>query len=182
LICVLRAKLLRPCGVGTKANQDASYPFLVQSLYRGIFHHYAGEGAVKSCKIGHGSEQVDLCTAAHWPPSRRKETLVLSRSTRSRLNSQLLGAVQSTFRLTEGSGEVEIIRTLLDSTDRRPPSPRRIHYCLLRHPPNTPRSDRRPLEPCRRGRLRPLTYAYVREAELPAIQLAEALVPQVNTA
>jgi len=57
------AKLIRPCGVGTKANQDASYPFLIQSLYRaGFFTHYAGEGAVKSCKIGHGSEQVDLCT------------------------------------------------------------------------------------------------------------------------
>jgi hypothetical protein len=60
------AKLIRPCGVGTKANQDASYPFLVQSLYRaGFFTHYAGEGAVKSCKIGHGGEQVDPLHLPH---------------------------------------------------------------------------------------------------------------------
>jgi hypothetical protein len=56
------AKLVRPCGVGTGHIQDASYPYIVQSLMRaGYFTHYAGEGAVKSSKFCHAGEEVDLC-------------------------------------------------------------------------------------------------------------------------
>ncbi|MEM9064799.1 MAG: hypothetical protein AAGB51_04850 [Planctomycetota bacterium] len=55
------SKLERPVGAGTQANQDASYPFVVQSRYRaGPFVHYAGEGAIKSCKVRVGEEEVDL--------------------------------------------------------------------------------------------------------------------------
>ena len=50
-----------PCGGGTAANQDASYPFLVQSRHRGgPFTHYAGEGSIKSAKVRFGGEEVDL--------------------------------------------------------------------------------------------------------------------------
>ena len=113
------AKLVRPCGVGTKANQDASYPFLVQSLYRsGFFTHYAGEGAVKSCKVGLGSEQVDLCacrTLASY--SSEGETHVVTLDPVTIEFEKVSIKLQSIFRLKEGSGEVEIIRRVLESSD-----------------------------------------------------------------
>ena len=106
------AKLIRPCGVGTKANQDASYPFLVQSLYRaGFFTHYAGEGAVKSCKIGHEGEQVDLCTCRTLASfSEEGNTRIVTLDPVTIEFADFSARVQTIFRLTEGSGEVEIIR------------------------------------------------------------------------
>src|SRR5258705_11071360 len=113
------AKLIRSCGVGTKALQDAYYPFLVQSLYRaGYFTHYAGEGAVKSCKIGHGSEQVDLCTCRTLASfSEESDTRIVTLDPVTIEFADFSVRVQTIFRLTEGSGEVEIIRRILDSTD-----------------------------------------------------------------
>ena len=56
------AKLEWPVGIGTPHVQDCSYPFLIQEKYRaGHFTHYAGEGTVRSAKLIHGSEEVDLC-------------------------------------------------------------------------------------------------------------------------
>ena len=113
------AKLVRPCGVGTKANQDASYPFLVQSLYRaGYFTHYAGEGAVKSCKIGYGSEQVDLCTCRTKASfSEEGDCRIVTLDPVSIEFNGLTVKVQSIFRLWEGTGEIEISRRIIDSTD-----------------------------------------------------------------
>lgn len=56
------AKLEWPIGIGTPHVQDCSYPFLIQEKYRaGYFTHYAGEGTVRSAKIIHNGEEVDLC-------------------------------------------------------------------------------------------------------------------------
>lgn len=56
------AKIQRPVGIGTKHIQDASYPYLIQSMYRaGYFTHYAGEGTIRSCKLTYNGEEVDLC-------------------------------------------------------------------------------------------------------------------------
>ena len=56
------AKLEWPVGIGTKHVQDASYPFLIQEKYRaGYFTHYAGAGTVRSAKLSHNGEEVDLC-------------------------------------------------------------------------------------------------------------------------
>ncbi len=64
------AKLPWPVGIGTAHVQDASYPFLIQEKYRaGYFTHYAGEGTVRSAKICHNGEEIDLClcrTKAHF--------------------------------------------------------------------------------------------------------------------
>ncbi|MCC8066194.1 MAG: hypothetical protein LIO94_03710, partial [Clostridiales bacterium] len=64
------AKLNWPVGIGTPHIQDASYPFLIQEKYRaGYFTHYAGEGTIRSAKICHNGEEVDLClcrTKAHF--------------------------------------------------------------------------------------------------------------------
>ncbi len=140
------AKLVRPCGVGTKHIQDASYPFLVQSLYRaGYFTHYAGEGAVKSCKFGYDGEEVDLCTCRTLASfSEEGDTRVVTLDPVEIEFDEFTIRVQSIFRMTEGTGEIEIIRQ-----DRRHDRPagggrhRRIHHRLLRHDRISRGPDRR---------------------------------------
>lgn len=113
------AKLVRPVGVGTKHLQDASYPFLIQSLYRaGYFTHYAGEGAVKSCKVAYQGEEVDLCACrASAAFSEDGETRVVTLSPVEVEFSHFTVRLQSIFRIREGTGEIEIIRRVLESTD-----------------------------------------------------------------
>ena len=75
------AKLEWPVGIGTKHVQDASYPFLIQEKYRaGYFTHYAGEGTVRSAKLCHNGEEVDLClcrTKAHFSQEGNTRILTL---------------------------------------------------------------------------------------------------------
>jgi hypothetical protein len=179
------AKLVRPCGVGTKHLQDASYPFLVQSLYRaGYFTHYAGEGAVKSCKFRHNGEEVDLCacrTQASF--SEEGDTRIV---TLDAVDIEFAGAtvrVRSEFRFAEGSGEVEIVREIIDTSD--PGAEVTIDeyltgcYGTTEYPEDLT-GVRLTLEGAS-GR-EAIDYAYqCREAEMPGIELAEALIPQVDT-
>ncbi len=179
------AKLVRPCGVGTKANQDASYPFLVQSLYRaGYFTHYAGEGAVKSCKIGHGSEQVDLCTCRTLASfSEEGDTRIVTLDPVTIEFADFSVRVQTIFRLTEGAGEVEIIRSILDSTEVEAEISIDEYitacYGTTEYPEDmtgirlrivgTEKTDS-------------IEYAYqCRESEIENIMSAEAIIPQVDT-
>jgi hypothetical protein len=179
------AKLVRPCGVGTKANQDASYPFLVQSLYRaGFFTHYAGEGAVKSCKIGHGNEQVDLCTCRSRASfSEDGDTRIVSLDP---VTVEFLGCsvqVQSIFRMEEGSGEVEIVRRILSSTD--PEAEFSIdEYITACYGTTEYPEDLTGVRLALTGAdgTEIIDYAYrCREAEMAGVRSAEALVPQVDT-
>lgn len=179
------AKLLRPCGVGTKAMQDASYPFLVQSLYRaGFFTHYAGEGAVKSCKIGHGGEEVDLCacrTRASF--SEDGDTRIVTLDPVTIEFTDFSVKLQSVFRLSEGSGEIEIIRQIVDSTD--PDADIVIDEYITACYGTTEYAE--DLTGMRLSLVGPdsvetIDYAYqCREAEMPDLQCAEALIPQVDT-
>lgn len=179
------AKLVRPVGVGTRANQDASYPFLVQSLYRaGFFTHYAGEGAVKSCKIGLGQEQVDLCTC------RTRATFTQEGSTRivaldpvTIEFDDVSVRVQSIFSMTEGSGEIEIVRRVLECT--RPDAELTIDeyitacYGTTEYPEDLT-GVRLSLDDG--STIESIDYAYrCREAEREGIQRVEAVVPQVDT-
>ena len=179
------AKLLRPCGVGTKANQDASYPFLVQSLYRaGFFTHYAGEGAVKSCKIGSGGEQVDLCTCRTLASfSEDGDTRVITLDPVSIEFADFSIRLQSVFRLTEGSGEVEIIRSVLDST--RPEAEISIdEYITACYGTTEYPEDLTGVRLSLTGAAasESIEYAYqCREAEVDQVQYAEAWIPQVDT-
>jgi hypothetical protein len=179
------AKLVRPCGIGTKANQDASYPFLVQSLYRaGYFTHYAGEGAVKSCKIGHGSEQVDLCTCRTLASfSEEGDTRIVTLDPVTIEFVDFSVQVQSIFRLTEGSGEVEIIRRILDSTN--PEADISIdEYITACYGTTEYPEDMTGIRLSLTGadKAESIEYAYqCREAEVENVQSAEALVPQVDT-
>jgi hypothetical protein len=179
------AKLVRPCGVGTKANQNASYPFLVQSLYRaGFFTHYAGEGAVKSCKIGHGREQVDLCTCRTQASfSEEGDTRILTLDPVTIEFDGFSLRVQSIFRLKEGSGEVEIIRRIIDSTrlDVDIFIEEYITACYgTTEYPEDMTGIRLSLTSAKKAET--IEYAYqCREAEVEKVQSAEALIPQVDT-
>lgn len=113
------AKLVRPCGVGTRCLQDASYPFLVQSYYRaGYFTHYAGEGAVKSCKLGHKDEKVDLCTCRTQAVfSEEGDTRVVTLDPVDIEFASFTANVQSVFRFAEGTGEIEIVRRIVGTNN-----------------------------------------------------------------
>src|SRR5258706_1664155 len=179
------AKLIRPCGVGTKALQDASYPFLVQSLYRaGYFTHYAGEGAVMSCKIGKGSSQVDLCTCrtlASFSEEDNIRVVTLDPVTIEFANFSV--RVQTIFRLTEGRGEVEIIRRILDSTN--PEADLSIdEYISACYGTTEYPEDLTGIRLTLTGTDKTVSidYAYqCRESEIENIQSADAIIPQVNT-
>jgi hypothetical protein len=179
------AKLVRPCGVGTRANQDASYPFLVQSLYRaGYFTHYAGEGAVKSCKIGHAGEQVDLCACRTQATfSEDGDTRVVTLDPVTIEFDAFCARVQSEFRLAEGSGEVEIIRRVLETT--RPEAELTLDeyitacYGTTEYPEDLT-GVRLSLQ--NGSAAAALDYAYqCREAELADVQRVEAVIPPVDT-
>jgi len=179
------ARLVRPCGVGTQANQDASYPYLVQSLYRaGYFTHYAGEGAVKSCKIGYGGEQVDLCTCrtkAAFSDEGDSRTLTLEP-----VWIEFEGAkvkVQSIFRLVEGTGEIEITRRILASSD--PQAEFTIDeyltgcYGTTEYPEDLSGVC---LSLVTENAIEAIEYAYqCREAEKEGIRCVQALIPQVDS-
>jgi hypothetical protein len=108
------AKLQWPVGIGTKHVQDASYPFLVQSMYRaGYFTHYAGEGTIKSCKISYESEEVDLClcrTKARYSENGNDRVLTLDPVQIE--FSDLKLTLVSTFTFTEATGEIRISRKI----------------------------------------------------------------------
>jgi hypothetical protein len=179
------AKLVRPCGVGTLCNQDASYPFLVQSLYRaGFFTHYAGEGAVKSCKFGHSGEQVDLCacrTLASF--SEQGETRIVTLDPVDIEFAKFTISVQSVFRLAEGTGEIEIVRKILNTTD--PEAEVTIdEYITACYGTTEYAEDLTGVKLTLKGAsgIETIDYAsQCREAEMPGITLTEARVPQVDT-
>jgi len=113
------SKLSRPCGAGTKANQDASYPYIVQSRYRaGAFTHYAGEGAIKSCKVRYGKEEVDLSSCRSTGIySEGKDCRILDvRPVEIKFNGLTIKlATRYTFK--ENTGKILICRKVVESSD-----------------------------------------------------------------
>ena len=179
------AKLVRPCGVGTKCLQDASYPFLVQSYYRaGYFTHYAGEGAVKSCKFSYKGEEIDLCACrTHASFAEVGDTRIVTLDPVKLEFSDLAISVQSAFRFAEGTGEIEIVREIVETTD--PQAEVAIDeyitacYGTTEYPEDLT-GVRLTLEGA--SGTESIDYAYrCREAEMDDIALVEALVPQVDT-
>ena len=179
------AKLVRPCGVGTRQLQDASYPFLVQSLYRaGYFTHYAGEGAVKSCKLSYQGEEVDLCTCRSLASfSEEGDTRIVTLEPVDIEFSGLTIQVQSVFRVTEGTGEIEIIRTVLGATA---PGAEVIidEYITACYGTTEYPEDLTGVRLSVTGASgsESIDYAYKsREAQVAGVTLAEALAPPVDT-
>ncbi len=110
------AKLVRPVGAGTKFLEDASYPFIIQSFYRaGFFTHYAGEGSIKSCKVGYKDEEVDLCacrTKAQYFEEGNQRRLQLD-PVEIEFND-LTVKIVSSFIFNEGEGTLIIRRKITD--------------------------------------------------------------------
>ena len=113
------AKLEWPVGIGTPHVQDASYPFLIQEKYRaGYFTHYAGEGTVRSAKICHNGEEVDLClcrTKGHF--SQESTGRVLTLDPVDIEFADLTVKLQTVITFPEGTGEVKIERRVLSMSD-----------------------------------------------------------------
>lgn len=113
------AKLEWPVGIGTKHVQDASYPFLIQEKYRaGYFTHYAGEGTVRSAKICHNGEEVDLClcrTKAHFSQNGKDRILTLDPVDIE--FSDLTVKLQTIITFTEESSTIRIDRKVLEMSD-----------------------------------------------------------------
>lgn len=113
------SKLRRPCGAGTAANQDASYPYLVQSRYRaGAFTHYAGEGAIKSAKIRHKGEEVDLtsCRSTGIYEDEGNARVLRVRPVEVAFKN-LTVEISTTYRFVENSGEIDITRRVTAMSD-----------------------------------------------------------------
>lgn len=110
------AKLERPVGIGTGNVHDASYPFLIQSMYRaGYFTHYAGEGTIKSCKVSYEGEEVDLCLCRTKAEYSRKggDTVLTLQPVEIEFTGLKLRLV-STFTFSKGSSEIKISRKILE--------------------------------------------------------------------
>ncbi len=113
------AKLEWPVGIGTKHVTDASYPFLIQEKYRaGYFTHYAGEGTIRSAKLTHNGEEVDLClcrTKAHF--SQEDNTRILTLDPVDIEFADLTVTLQTKIYFEEGSSKIKIERHILNMTD-----------------------------------------------------------------
>ncbi|MEJ2571612.1 MAG: hypothetical protein P8Y98_13850 [Anaerolineales bacterium] len=113
------SKLQRPVGVGTEANQDASYPFIIQSRYRaGAFTHYAGEGAINSCKVRYGTEEVDFsaCRTTGGYREEQGRHILDIQPVEVEFHDLTIKLVDS-YTFIENSGEILIKRTIVESTD-----------------------------------------------------------------
>ena len=113
------AKLNWPVGIGTPHIQDASYPFLIQEKYRaGYFTHYAGEGTVRSAKICHNGEEVDLClcrTKAHFSQEGKNRVLTLDPVDIE--FADLTVKLQTVMTFIEAAGTIKIERRVLEMSD-----------------------------------------------------------------
>lgn len=113
------AKLNWPVGIGTKHVQDASYPFLIQEKYRaGYFTHYAGEGTVRSAKVIHNGEEVDLClcrTKAHFSQDGKHRILTLDPVDIE--FSDLTVKLQTVITFEEASSQIRFDRRIIEMSD-----------------------------------------------------------------
>ncbi len=180
------SKLRRPVGAGTKANQDASYPYIVQSRYRaGPFVHYAGEGAIKSAKIRHGEEEVDLSscrTTATYEEGEGWRKCILRPVTVE--FSSLTVDIETSYTFLENTGKIEISRKVVGISDASAQVeidefltscwgtteyPEDLTGCMLSISGNN-------------GEHSVLTYDYrCREVDMENVTAVEAVIPMVQT-
>jgi len=180
------SKLERPCGAGTPANQDASYPYIVHSRYRGgPFTHYAGEGAIKSAKIRHGSEEVDLSacrSTGRYEEGEGYRRLIVN-PVEIEFNA-LTVKIGTSYTFWENTGRIEITRKVLEMSD-----PAEIveidEYLTSCWGTNEYPED---LTGCtlsvtgRDGLRNELNYEYrCRDLHAEAVQKVEAIIPMVQT-
>lgn len=179
------AKIEWPVGIGTPHAQNASYPYLVQAMYRaGYFTHYAGEGTVKSCKLSYQGEEVDLClcrTKAKYSENGGDRILTLDP-----VDIEFDGLalkVATTITFPEGSGEIRYARRLFDMSN--PDAVVHVNeYITACWGTTEYPEDMTGIELTCAGEegVKRIGYAYrCREESVERASCAEASVPQVNT-
>lgn len=180
------SKLSRPCGAGTEANQDASYPYVVQSRYRaGPFVHYAGEGAIKSCKVRCGDEEIDLSACRSRGRYREEDGVRILEIQPVTVEFQkLIIKVGTIYRFPENSGEIHIERYITETSD--PSIPIEFDEFMTacwgttEYPEDLSGSGLRLIGID--GGESNLEYDYrCRREEMNEIQSAHAIIPQVQT-
>jgi hypothetical protein len=180
------AQLSRPVGVGTPYLQNACYPYLVQSHYRaGAFTHYAGEGAIKSCKVRYGKEEIDLSacrTHAHLTKTDDAQVLTLDPVTLE--FNDLTIQLETILRFPEDTGEIWINRRVVSASD---PAARVTvdEYITSCYGTNEYPEDLTGVQLTatgKDGQTRTIDYAYqCRELFQEDIAQVTGLVPQVNS-
>jgi hypothetical protein len=179
------AKLEWPVGIGTKHVTDASYPFLIQEKYRaGYFTHYAGEGTVRSAKLSHNGEEVDLClcrTKAHF--SQEGSTRILTLDPVDIEFADLTVKLQTKLYFEEGASNIKIERTVLEMSD--PAARVELNEYMVACYGTTEYSEDMTgitLSLTKDGAQQEIPYEYkCREAELAGAKAAVAVVPQIDT-
>jgi hypothetical protein len=179
------AKLEWPVGIGTKHVTDASYPFLIQEKYRaGYFTHYAGEGTVRSAKLSHNGEEVDLClcrTKAHF--SQEGGTRILTLDPVDIEFADLTVKLQTKLYFEEGASNIKIERTVLEMSD--PAARVELNEYMVACYGTTEYSEDMTgitLSLTKDGAQQEIPYEYkCREAELAGAKAAVAVVPQIDT-
>jgi hypothetical protein len=179
------AKLVRPVGIGTSHIWDCSYPFLVQAFYRaGYFTHYAGEGSIKSCKVSHEREEVDLClcrTKARF--SQEDGSRILTLDPVEIEFRDLTISLASTITFREDTGEIRFSRKILTAS-REGAVVRVNDYLTACHGTTEYPEDLSGvvLKCVGREGEKGIVYAYkCREESMHDVTRVEALVPQVKT-
>ena len=172
-------------GIGTPHVQDASYPFLIQEKYRaGYFTHYAGEGTIRSAKICHNGEEVDLAlcrTKAHFSQEGTVRKLTLDPV--DVVFSDLTVTIQTVISFAEGSSQIGIERHVLNMTD--PSADVTINEYIVACYGTTEYSEDMSsvvLSAEKGGEVEKLQYAYkCREYSSEAADSVSALVPPIKT-
>lgn len=179
------AKIERPVGIGTEHVQDASYPFLIQAMYRaGYFTHYAGEGTIKSCKLIYEGEEVDLClcrTKASFSQIKKDRILTLDPVEIEFKN--LIVKLVTKFVFKEDTGEIIISRKIIESSNSLAKVQINEYmtacYGTTEYPENMYGIT---LKAVSKDDVKEISYEYkCREKSLDEIDYVEAIIPQVNT-
>ncbi len=184
------AKLEWEIGIGTPHVQECAYPFLIQEKYRaGYFTHYAGEGTVRSAKLCHGGEEVDLClcrTHAHFSEQDMgggKTARTLTLDPVEIVFSDLTVTLQTALTFAEGESDIRIDRHILSMSD--PDAEVTINeymvacYGTTEYPEDMTCVK---LYAHKDGEDHELAYAYrCRECCVPAAESVAAVIPPIKT-
>ena len=178
------AKLKWEVGIGTKHVQDASYPFLIQEKYRaGYFTHYAGEGTIRSAKLCHNGEEVDLClcrTKAHF--SRDGKTRILVLDPVEIEFSDLSVTLQTKEYFEEGTGSIKIERTILSMSDPDAEVELNEYMVACYGTTEYPEDMSGIVLRCEGGGTKEIVYEYrCREESLEGAKEVSAVIPAIET-
>ena len=179
------AKLEWPVGIGTKHVTDASYPFLIQEKYRaGYFTHYAGEGTIRSAKVSHGGEEVDLALCrTHAVFSQNGKDRILTLDPVEIEFADLRVKLQTVITFTEGASDIKIERRILEMSD--PDADVTVNEYMVACYGTTEYSEDMTGITLSLGTgadAEAIDYAYkCREAKKTGAKVAEAVIPQIAT-